>query len=266
MASALDAILVRKREEVAARKAGQSLAELDARARDRAPPRGFADALAAIAQTGDNALICELKRKSPSAGEILPGADPAAIARQYEAGGAACLSVLTDGPAFGGSLDDLEAIVSAVSLPLLRKDFMIDTWQVAEARAHGADAILVIMAAVGDAMAASLIASASAYGMDVLVEVHDGGELSRALALPAALIGINNRDLKAMTTDLSVTEALAPRLPADRELVSESGVRTVSDIVRLRKAGAKRFLVGESLMKRTDREHAVAELRHAGRN
>lgn len=266
MASALDRILAYKRDEVAARKAERRLAELEARAGDASPPRGFVAALDAVAGTGANALICELKRKSPSAGEILPGADPAQIARQYEAGGAACLSVLTDGPSFGGRLEDLEIIRAAVKLPLLRKDFMVDPWQVTEARAHGADAVLVIMAALDDALAGELIDCAEQAGMDVLVEVHDAAELERALTLPASLIGINNRNLKTMQTDLGITDALAPHLPTGRKLVSESGVRTASDIERLRAAGARRFLIGESLMKEPDREQAVAVLRNAGKN
>ncbi|NBC19819.1 MAG: indole-3-glycerol phosphate synthase TrpC [Alphaproteobacteria bacterium] len=263
MATALDRIISYKREEVSARKAGCPLAELEARAADRPPPRGFAAALDRVAMAGENALICELKRRSPSAGEILPGADPVEIARQYEAGGAACLSVLTDGPSFGGTLGDLDAIAAAVGLPLLRKDFMVDPWQVHEARAHGADAILVIMAAVNDAQAGLLVTLAVDLGMDVLVEVHDKDELGRALALPAGLVGINNRNLRTMTTDLAVTEALAPCLPAGRALVSESGVKTPADIIRLQAAGARRFLIGESLMTQTDREQAVAELRQA---
>ncbi len=266
MTSALDRILDYKRDEVAARKAEKPLAELEARADDAPAPRGFIAALDTVASTGENALICELKRKSPSAGEILPGADPVEIARQYEAGGAACLSVLTDEPSFGGRLEDIDAIREAVGIPLLRKDFMIDPWQVTEARAHGADAILVIIAAMGDDMANELIAAAGAYGMDVLVEVHDARELERAAALPAPLIGINNRNLKTMVTDLSVTETLARQMPAGRAMVSESGVKTPGDINRLRTVGARRFLIGESLMMQTDRERAVTTLRQSRKN
>ncbi len=202
-----------------------------------------------------------MKRKSPSAGDILPGADPAAIARQYETGGAACLSILTDGPSFGGTLADLAAIRSLVSLPLLRKDFMLDPLQIIEARAHGADAILIILAAVSDSLAAEMIATATEFAMDALVEVHDRAELDRALDLPAILIGVNNRNLKTMRTDLAVTQALAPHIPADRALVSESGIRTAQDIEGMRASGARRFLIGESLMRQTDRIQAVRTLR-----
>ncbi|MEO0784518.1 MAG: indole-3-glycerol phosphate synthase TrpC [Pseudomonadota bacterium] len=262
--TALDAILAYKIEEVAQAKSATPLSLLKTRAAAAPHPRGFAASLDTVAATGENALICELKRKSPSAGEILPGANPAQIASEYEAGGAACLSVLTDGPSFGGSLSDLEAIRNAVALPLLRKDFMVDPWQVIEARAHGADAILVIMAAVDDGLAHALCDAALEYGMDVLAEVHDASELDRARALPVSLLGINNRNLKTMTTDLVVTESLAPMVPPDMALVAESGVSTPQDILRLRDAGARRFLIGESLMKRSDRVEAVQALRKAG--
>ena len=264
MTTALDQIISYKHEEVAARKAATPPRWLQDRAAAAPIPRGFAAALSVVAASGANGLICELKRKSPSAGDILPGADPVSIAVDYEAGGAACLSVLTDGPSFGGSLRDLDAIRDAVALPILRKDFMIDPWQVIEARAHGADAILVIMAALDDAMARELTDVALAHGMDVLVEVHDRAELERALDLPATLFGINNRNLKTMVTDLAVTETLAPLLPAGKALVSESGVSTPSDIVRLRETGAQRFLIGECLMKQDDRRGAVAALKNAG--
>ncbi len=263
MATALERILEYKRDEVAALKASASVESLEKLAACQTLPRGFAAALSDVAETDDNALICELKRKSPSAGDILPGADPVDIAKDYEAGGAACLSILTDGPSFGGCLEDLAAVRNAVSIPLIRKDFMIDPLQVIEARAHGADAILIIMAAIGDGLANELCTAAVDYGMDALVEVHDRGELDRALALDVDLIGVNNRDLKQMTTDLGVTEALAPRIPPGRALVSESGVKTPDDIARLRKTGARRFLIGESLMKQTDRRLAVSTLRRA---
>lgn len=264
MTTVLDDILTYKREEVAARKAEMSAGQMAARASAAPAPRGFAAALDAVAATGENALICELKRKSPSAGHILPGADPLAIAREYEAGGAACLSVLTDGPSFGGSLADLDAVRQATSLPLLRKDFMVDPWQVLEARAHGADAVLVIMAALDDALAQEIAQAALGHAMDVLVEVHDAGELERARRLPSGLIGVNNRNLRTMTTDLAVTETLAPHLPAGASLVAESGVRTPADISRLRRSGARRFLIGESLMSQADRAGAVNALRMAG--
>ncbi|MEZ5985678.1 MAG: indole-3-glycerol phosphate synthase TrpC [Hyphomonas sp.] len=262
MATALDRIIEYKRDEVADLKRATSFADMDARAQSAGKVRGFAAALDAVADKDQNALICELKRKSPSAGEILPGADPIAIAREYEAGGAACLSVLTDGPSFGGSLDDFAAIRDAVSIPMLRKDFMIDPIQVAEARAWGADCVLVIMASLEDVLAAELTDCAMGYGMDVLVETHNEAELERALRLPSPLIGVNNRDLKRMVTDLSTTERLAPLIPADRQLVAESGISSPEHIARLRKTGARRFLIGESLMKRGDhRQAAVAELR-----
>ncbi|MEM6535134.1 MAG: indole-3-glycerol phosphate synthase TrpC [Pseudomonadota bacterium] len=266
MNTALDRIIAYKHAEVAALKAAQSEASLIAAAEAQPPTRGFACALTSVAETGENALICEMKRKSPSAGEILPGADPVEIARDYETGGAACLSVLTDGPSFGGSLDDFAAIRAAVSLPMLRKDFMIDPVQVHEARANGADAILVILACTEDALARDLLDAASAYGMDTLIETHTGEEVTRAVRLSDgrdALIGINNRDLKRMVTDLGMTEQLAPLLPAGTGYVAESGIAETGDIVRLRKAGARRFLIGESLMKRPDRSAHCAALRHA---
>ncbi|MCA8901416.1 MAG: indole-3-glycerol phosphate synthase TrpC [Hyphomonas sp.] len=264
MTTALDRIIDYKRGEVAALKRETSYAALDAKTRDASPVRGFAAALEAVAAQDQNALICELKRKSPSAGEILPGADPVAIARDYEAGGAACLSVLTDGPSFGGSLDDFAAIREAVGIPMLRKDFMIDPIQVAEARAWGADCILVIMACLEDAEAAELTACAHGFGMDVLVEAHNEAELERALRVPSPLIGINNRDLKRMVTDLATTERLAPLVPEGRDLVAESGISTADHIVRLRATGARRFLIGESLMKTGAlRTQSVSELKHA---
>ncbi len=263
--TALDRILAYKAGEVAAARARVPLPALMEQAADAPPPRGFIAALDRVAATGANALICELKRRSPSAGEILPGADPLAIARDYEAGGAACLSVLTDGPSFGGALTDLTAIRAATSLPLLRKDFMLDPYQVHEARAHGADAVLVILAALDDTRARVLTEAALGLGMDVLVEVHDRAELDRALVLPpAGLIGINNRDLRTMVTDLATCETLAAHLPAGRPFVAESGVKTPADIARLRAAGARRFLIGESLMLAADRVAATRALRDAG--
>lgn len=263
MSTALDKIISYKRDEVAALKRERSEQDLLSVALGQAAPRGFANRLSAIAATGDNALICEMKRKSPSAGEILPGADPSEIARQYETGGAACLSVLTDGPSFGGSLEDFAAIKSAVALPMLRKDFMIDPIQVIEARAHGADAILVIMSCTDDALALALTETAIELGMDVLIETHDAVEIERALTLPSALIGINNRDLKIMKTDLATSERLSSLLPPECDFVSESGISEPDDIQRLRKTGARRFLIGESLMKRSDRSAHVAALRSA---
>ncbi|MEO1660144.1 MAG: indole-3-glycerol phosphate synthase TrpC [Pseudomonadota bacterium] len=263
MSTALDRIVAYKVDEVAAGKAQRSEASLLAQAADQSAPRGFAARLTAIAATDENALICEMKRKSPSAGEILPGADPSEIARQYERGGAACLSVLTDGPSFGGSLADFGAIREAVALPMLRKDFMIDTWQVTEARAHGADAILVILSCTDDALAMDLTQAAIDLGMDALIETHDATEIARALALPSSLIGINNRDLKIMKTDLATSETLCQLIPENRDYISESGISAPDDITRLRKTGARRFLIGESLMKRADRESHIAALRRA---
>ena len=261
MKTALDKIIDYKHDEVAALKQQTTFAAMDEKARAADRVRGFAAALASVADDDQNALICELKRKSPSAGEILPGANPVDIATEYESGGAACLSVLTDGPSFGGSLEDFAAIRSAVNIPMLRKDFMIDPIQVAEARAWGADCILVIMASLSDTLAAELTDCAMGYGMDVLVETHNEAELERALRLPSSLIGINNRDLKRMVTDLSTTERLAPLVPADRQLVAESGISTTEHINRLRKTGARRFLIGESLMKQgAARQAAVNEL------
>ena len=262
--NALTPILEYKKDEVAALKSARSFADLSSAANQQDPPRGFAAALTRIADIGANGLICELKRKSPSAGEILPGANPALIAQEYEAGGAACLSILTDSPSFGGSLGDLETIRQAVSLPLLRKDFMIDPLQIVEARAHGADAILIIMAAVNDALALELLQTAEEYGMDALVEIHNEEELARALELPGGLLGINNRDLTKMTTDLSVTEHLSKLIDPARPFVAESGVKTPADIERLRLAGAKRFLIGESLMLSDRRKSLVSELKQAG--
>ncbi|MEM0985635.1 MAG: indole-3-glycerol phosphate synthase TrpC [Pseudomonadota bacterium] len=262
--TALDAILAYKADEVAAASTKTPLSEIKARLGDAPPPRGFKAALDAVVARGENGLICELKRKSPSAGDILPGADPVAIAKDYEAGGAACLSILTDGPSFGGSLADLSAIRSAVTLPVLRKDFMVDPYQVYEARAHGADAILVIMAALPDTHATDLMAAAFDLGMDVLVETHNKAELTRALDLDSrGLIGVNNRDLTRMITDLSTTESLAPLIPSGRPFVAESGVKSAADIQRLKAAGARRFLVGESLMLSPDRRASTARLRAA---
>jgi indole-3-glycerol phosphate synthase len=267
MKTALDRIIDYKQDEVSELKRQTSFSALDEKARAAGPVRGFSAALSRVADKDENALICELKRKSPSAGEILPGADPVSIACEYEAGGAACLSVLTDGPSFGGSLEDFAEIRQAVAIPMLRKDFMIDPIQVAEARAWGADCVLVIMASLDDALADEMTACAMDYGMDVLVETHDETELERALRLPSPLIGVNNRDLRRMVTDLSTTERLAPLVPGDRQLVAESGISSAEHIERLRKTGARRFLIGESLMKRgTARQSTVTELRTTARD
>ena len=249
MKTALDRIIDYKHDEVRALKANCPLSSLEAAARAAPPVRGFAAALTAVAAQDHNALICEIKRKSPSAGDILPGADPTEIAQDYERGGAACLSVLTDMPSFGGSLADFDAIRAAVKIPMLRKDFMIDPIQIIEARAHGADCILIIMSAVDDILADELHSCATGLGMDVLIETHDEEEIERALRLPSPLIGVNNRDLKKMVTDLTTTERLAPMMPSGRQLVSESGIADPESIIRLRKVGSRRFLIGEWLMK-----------------
>lgn len=246
----LDRILAYKREEVAARKSSRSLAEIKRAAFDQPPPRDFIAALRGA--TDRPALIAEIKKASPSKGLIRADFDPPALALAYEAGGAACLSVLTDGPSFQGADSYLVAARSAVRLPVLRKDFIVDPWQVFESRALGADAILIIMAALDDACAAQVFCAANECDVSALIEVHDEPEMARALTLGSALVGVNNRSLKTFDTDLGVTERLAKLLPDDRLLVSESGIHTSSDIVRLSKAGARAFLVGESLMRQAD--------------
>ena len=258
--TALDRIVAYKVDEVAAAKRAVPIDDVKRRAADAPDPRGFCAALDAVATQDGNALICELKRKSPSAGDILPGADPLVIAQEYEAGGAACLSIMTDGPSFGGPLADLVAIRAHVALPILRKDFMIDPYQVFEARAHGADAILLILAVLKDEQAAELAGMAQDLQMDVLVETHTREELDRAVRLNVGLLGINNRNLKTMTTDLAMTEALAPRLPADVPYVAESGIHSADHVQRLRPAGARRFLIGESLMKAENRRAETRRL------
>lgn len=260
----LKEIIAYKHDEVAALKRERSMASLLVDAKAASKPRGFADALLRIAADDGNALICEVKRKSPSAGDISPGRDQVAVARDYEAGGAACISVLTDGPSFGGSLDDMVSVRNTIAIPVLRKDFMVDPIQIVEARAAGADAILIIMGAMDDALARELHATADELGMSVLLEAHDEAELVRALGLPSPLIGVNNRNLRTMTTDLGVTEQLADLLPdpagAGRILISESGVKTPGDIARLRACGARGFLIGESLMRAENAVESVGSL------
>lgn len=256
--SILDDIIAYKKAEVAAAKAAAPLSALDALAREHAP-RGFETALRRAASSGF-ALIGEIKKASPSKGVIRADFDPAALARAYVDGGAACLSVLTDAPSFQGDRAHLRAARAAARLPALRKDFIIDPYQVAEAAAWGADAILIIMAACDDARAGELMAAAADWRLDVLVETHDEAEMARAGALGARLIGVNNRDLKTFATDLAVTERLAPRAPRDTLLVSESGIAAHADLVRLAAAGARAFLVGESLMRRSDLASAVRAL------
>lgn len=247
MTDILAKIAAYKRDDVAARKAARPAVDVSG----ASAPRGFRKALEA--KSGDRlALIAEIKKASPSKGLIRADFDPPALARAYEAGGAACLSVLTDGPSFQGDDAYLIAARDQVALPCIRKDFLVDPWQVAESRALGADAILVIMAMIDDALAADLMEEATRHGMDALVEVHDEAERDRALALGATLLGVNNRDLRSFVVDLAVTERLAVNLPDDVLLVTESGVFTADDAARMKSAGARAMLVGESLMRQAD--------------
>ncbi len=260
MADILTRICADTAAETARRRAATPISVLEKRIAKAARPRGFGEALKQALIAGRCGLITEIKRMSPSGGEIRKNMDPATVARAYQAGGAACLSVLTDMPHFGGTLADLAAARSAVPLPVLRKDFMLDPWQVYESRAAGADCILLIMAAVSDAQALELEGVARDLDLDVLVEVHDAAELDRALGLQTNLIGINNRNLKTLETSIETTIALAPMVPPDRLLVTESGIRDHEDLRRLAAVSAHCLLVGESLLRQPDIEAATRAL------
>jgi len=264
MSDILKSIATYKLQEIAEAKIGRPLAAVEAAARAAPPVRAFADALEARIKARGFAIIAEVKKASPSKGLIRADFEPAALAEAYAAGGAACLSVLTDGPSFQGAPEYLTRARAAAGLPALRKDFMLDPYQVPESRALGADCILIIMAAVDDVVAGTLCAYAKAWGMDAIAEVHHKEELDRALKLDCRLIGINNRNLETFATTLETTESLAPRVPKNRIVIAESGIAGNADLQRLAKCGVHAFLVGESLMRQPDVAAATRALLATG--